>query len=582
MNQRLNALRSEMKKTGIDVYYFGTSDYHLSEYVPEYFKTIRYFSAFTGSLATLLVDMKNAYIFVDGRYHIQADRECLKNDIKVIKLGTKNSKEPIEFINDNYANKTIGLDGKRTAISFVKKLIANNIKIKSVDIYSKVIENRAALSTSKLFELPIKNVGKTRKEKLKELKEHYNDHTHIVNNLECIAYLLNLRGDDVSNTPVFMSYFIYHDGTFNLFVNTKRLNKKETTNLIKDKVIIREYDEYYNFLKTIKKSVVVLDKEKINYETLASIKGNEIVFERSYIEEMKSVKNKIEIENHRIAQIYDGVSMVRFIKWLKESDKSKLTEYDAFEYLNYLRLNNHAFDLSFNSIVAYNANAASMHYAPTKTNCAKLSNKGILLVDSGGQYYEGTTDITRTISLGKVPSRIKKSFSLVLKSMFNLSETKFLNFVNGKTLDILARQNIWNENIDYRCGTGHGVGHVLAVHEGPPSFRYKNTDSLNEEVCLKEGNIITDEPGIYIEDDYGIRCENMLLVKEDVVNEYGKWLKFETLTLCPFDLDLIDVKYLDEKTIKALNNYHRIVYNTLSPYLNNAEKKFLKKETRPL
>lgn len=580
---RINALKANIVNNKLDAYYFNTSDYHMSEYVPEYFKTIRYFSGFTGSMATFIVDKEKAYIFVDGRYHIQAEKECAINGIEVIKLGTIGALDPIAFIKKNYKGKVVGLDARRTSISFAKKVIEAGAKIKSIDIYSELIENRAELSNAPLKSLDIAYTGKTRKEKLDELRYCFKDKVHIINNLESIAYLLNMRGNDISYTPVFLSYVIVDSDDIYLFIDINRLDPNQLEALYLDGVIIKSYAEYYEVLKTIKNKTVVLDENKVNYETYLNLKDNRNTFVnmRSIVEDMKSIKNEKEIANTILAHIYDGVSMVRFIKWLKESDKSKFTEWDASEYLNNLRLNNHAFDLSFNSIVAYNENAASMHYSPSKEKPVYLNNLGILLVDSGGQYLEGTTDITRTISLGETSAELKKHFTLVLKSMFNLSSAKFLEGMSGQTIDILARINVWKEGIDYRCGTGHGVGHILSVHENPPRISFNGkTDECKEP--LKPGQITSDEPGIYLEGKYGIRCENEILVKKDELNEYGQFLSFETLTLCPFDLDLVDINYLNEDDIKLLNDYHKKVYDTLSPYLNDEEKEFLEKETRSI
>ena len=524
-NTRIDLLREKMKKAGVDAYYFNTSDYNMSEYVPEYFKTIRYFSGFTGSLATLIVDNEKAYIFVDGRYHIQADSECLKNEVEVIKLGVEGALEPVDFILEKYAKKTVGLDGKRSSISFVNKLVEKKIKIKCIDIYSDIIENRAPLSDALLFSLGLEYTGKSRKEKLDELRYCFKDRVHIINNLECIAYLLNMRSSDIAHTPVFLSYMVVYDDDVYLFIDINRLDPDQLEALYLDGVVVRNYDTYYDLLKEIKKQTIVLDDNKVNYETYQNLKDNHntFVYMRSIVEDMKAIKNEVEIKNAKLAHIYDGVSMVRFIKWLKESDKNNLTEKMASDYLDNLRLTNKAFDLSFNSIVAYNANAALMHYSPSEEKPVPLVNSGILLVDSGGQYLEGTTDITRTISLGENSDELKKHFALVLKSMFNFSNAKFLKGMSGRNLDVLARINIWKEGIDYRCGTGHGVGHVLSVHEGPPNVRYTKTEAGNENEPIVPGMIFSDEPGIYLEGEYGIRCENLVLCVEDEKNEYGQF-----------------------------------------------------------
>lgn len=584
MNEKLELLREKMIEAKMDAYYFNTSDYHLSEYVPEYFKTIRYFSGFTGSLASLIVDLKKAYIFVDGRYHGQADKECLENDVEVIKLGTAKGIDPIDFMAKNYKGKIIGLDGKRTSIAFAKAMSKKGLKINSKDIYSDIIYDRKPLGRDLIFELTINYTGVSRKQKLDRVLKILNGRCHIVNNLESIAYILNLRSNDILDTPVFMSYLVFLHNQIFLFVDTKRLKDELIVRLNNDGVSVRPYKQYYELLFEINSQIVVLDENKVNFDSYVALHNNKNRFinMRSMIEDMKSIKNDAEIENSRLAHIYDGLCMVKFLYWLDKQDKQYLTEYDCAEYLNWLRLNYKAFELSFSPIVAYNENAAMMHYSPTKGNCARLQNKGILLIDSGGQYWEGTTDITRTIALGEVDEEVKKHFTIVLKSMFNLSSVKFLKGMSGYQLDVLARKDIWELGIDYRCGTGHGVGHVLSVHENPPNVRYMKTENGSEQVPIKVGNIFSDEPGIYLEGKYGIRCENLLLCKESEKNEYGTFLEFETLTLCPFDLNLIDKNYLDEKTIKLLNDYHQNVYDKLSPYLSDEENEFLMKVTRKI
>ena len=581
INERLKALQDKMINSGIDLYYFNTSDYHMSEYVSAYFKTIEYFSGFTGSLATLLVSKNEAFIFVDGRYYGQADKQCGEQGVKVIKLGTKNALKPLDFILKFFKDSVIGLDGKRASIKFVNELVENKINVRSIDIYSSIIEGRPLLRNDNIFELGIKYVGLDRQSKLKVIKHCLNGKCHIESSLECIAYILNLRSTDIKHTPVFYSYLVFLDNDVYLFCEVKRIKKEILDSLYADGVIIRPYDSYYEFLDIIKNQTIMLDEDKTNYETYLHLnnKNNKIYHSRSLIEDMKSIKNNVEQKNSEMAHIYDGVVMVRFLMWLDSVDKTNLDEYVVSEKLNELRLSYKAFDLSFESIVAYNKNAALMHYQPKDNDCAKLDNRGILLIDSGGQYFEGTTDVTRTVALGAVNAEIRKYFTLVLKSMFNLSELKFMKGLSGNQIDIIARKDLWAEGIDYRCGTGHGVGHVLSVHEGPPNVRYMKTDNHNEEVAIKPGMIFSDEPGVYFEGKYGIRCENLLLCKKDRENEFGEFLKFETLTLVPFDLKLIDKSYLDEVTINALNNYHQRVYEKLSPHLDEDEREYLRRIT---
>lgn len=583
IKERLKALQAQLVKKNLDLYYLNTSDYHMSEYVPEYFKTIKYFSGFSGSLATLLVARDDAYIFVDGRYHTQADNECSKYGIKVIKLGTKDALDPLAFIKKYYNNGVIGLDGKRTSINFANELVDSNIQIKSIDIYSELIKDRAPLKKDNIYELPLKYTGLTRSKKLALIKYCLKGRVHIVNNLECIAYILNLRSNDILYTPVFMSYLVFNGDDVYLFTDKNRLSSEVIDNLYTDGIIIRPYETYYEFLSLIHRATILIDQNKVNYETYLIINGreNKIINKRSLIEDMKSIKNNLEQENFKKAHIYDGVAFLRFLMWIDSIDKSKVNEYEVAQKINKFRLDYKAKDLSFASIVAYNANSAIIHYSPSENGSKKLDNQGILLLDTGGQYLQGTTDITRTIALGPVSSEIKKHFTLVLKSMLNLSEMKFVRGITGNQLDIVARKDLWAEGLDFRHGTGHGVGNFLSVHEGPPNIRYMH-GGVNQNIELKPGMIFSDEPGVYFEGKYGIRCENLLLCKKDYENEYGEFLKFETLTLVPFDTRLIDKEYLDEKSIETLNNYHLYVYNTLLPYLNEEEAKYLRKLTEAI
>ena len=584
INERLSSLKAAMAAEGMDAYYLNTSDYHMSEYVPAYFRTIEYFSGFTGSLATLIVCKDETYIFVDGRYHIQADRQCLPNGIRVMKLGNAGVLDPLGFIRQHLKGKTIGLDGKRTSASFGKTLKKEDVHILSKDIYSVLIKDRPPLKKEKIYEISEKYTGLSRRKKMEMIAYCLGDRVHVVNDLPSIAYLFNLRSDDIAHTPVFLSYLVIMDGDYYLFADLERFDSDLLEKLYADGVIIRPYDAYYDFLSSIRDRKILIDENKVNYETYLKIRGrgNTVYRMRSIIEDMKAIKNPVEQENMKLAHIYDGVAVLRFLMWLDQIDKRSISEYDAARKIDACRLEYKAKDLSFASIVAYNANAAQMHYFPEKGASSMLDNKGILLFDTGGQYNEGTTDITRTVALGEVDDEVKKYFTLVMKSMFQLSEVKFLEGTSGSMLDILARKDLWEEGVDYRCGTGHGVGYGLAVHEAPPSIRHNSTTSAGELAEFKAGMICSDEPGVYFEDRFGIRLENMILCVKDEYNEYGQFYRFETLTLVPIDLNLIDLSYLDEKTRGILNRYHERVYQTLLPYLNEEEKAFLRKLTRAI
>ena len=583
IKERLKQLQAKMAKEGIDYYFINTSDYHMSEYISEHFKTLRYFSGFSGSLGQLVISLDDAHLFVDGRYHAQAANEIKGSGIVLERLGIKGVLSADEYLIKYAKGKSIGLDGRVISTAFVRKLLKAGLKVTSIDLYSDLYLDRPPLNNDMLYELSLKYTGLSRREKLCIIKEVLKKKTMITQNLESVAYALNLRGNDIAYTPVFLANLVFYRDDVYLFINKSRLSDVILEGLYEDGVIIKDYDAFYDFIKTIKKEVVLLDEEKCSYETYRLLdRSNEIHHMMGLLEEMKMVKNPIEIKNSKLAHIYDGVAMVRFMKWLKESDKEGLNEYDVKIKVDRSRLEYKAFDLSFNTIVGYNENAAMMHYSPNEKVHAPLHNSGILLIDSGGQYFEGTTDITRTFALGEVSDEVKMYFTLVLASMFNLASVKFLKGLSGDKLDILARQYLWERGIDYRCGTGHGVGQVLAVHEMPPNIRYRLCGNPSVEVPLKAGNIFSDEPGVYFEGKFGIRCENLLLCKKKMETEYGEFLGFEHLTKVPFDLDLIDLKYLDEKTKGLLNAYHKDVYESLAPYLNDEELSFLSKVTRSI
>ena len=581
--KRLDYLRLEMKKAGVEAYYLGTSDYHLCEYVPEYFRTIAWFTGFTGSAASLIVDYEDAYLFVDGRYHLQAEEQCAPYGIRIVKLGTTGALPPLAFLKKNYAGKAVGIDGRRTSVSFGKQLKKDKVRLVSVDCYSSLIEDRAPYPSSKAYELSLEYTGKSRAKKLKDLFYILSGRTHVLSSPEAICWLLNLRGDDIAHTPVFLSYMVFTKGEAYLIADLERFDEEILDHLYDDGIIIRPYDSFYDFLENIHDQDVLLDEERTNYETYSRLeRRNHLYNFLSVVDEMKAMKNQTERENSQKAHVYDGVTMVRFIRWLKENDLSSYTEYDIAEKLDQMRRDYHAIDTSFGSIVGYEENSTVVHYAPTKEGSKKLENKGILLIDSGGHYLEGTTDITRTVSIGDVDPEVRKWFTLVLRGMLELSDVHFLYGTSGRSLDVLARKELWRQHVNYLHGTGHGVGYLLSVHEAPPSIRSGSNSLGREDMPLREGHIVSDEPGIYFNGRFGIRCENLLLVEKEDENEYGKFLHFHTLTLVPFDLDLIDRDYLSEENVRVLNAYHQRVYETLRPYLSDEEAEYLRHITRSI
>ncbi|MDY6062359.1 MAG: aminopeptidase P family N-terminal domain-containing protein [Erysipelotrichaceae bacterium] len=582
MDKYISKIQGLMKSHNIDIYYLTTSDDHLSEYIPEHYRLIKFLTGFSGSLAKMLITQDKAYLWVDGRYHKQADQEVTSKLIEVMKEGKNGVKSIQEFLAD-YHHQTLAFDGKLTSYKFISEF-CETMNLVSIDLVSELYEDRPALIKEPIFELDLKYTGVSREAKIKAIKNIYQDNTLIVGNLEEIAYLLNLRGKDIKHTPVFRSFVIYTDNNLYLFIDYEKISPELNDKLRNDNIILKEYDEYYRFLNTLTKQNIFIDLSKINYETIDNLhKSNHIHDEASALNMLKAIKNDVEIEGMKKAHLYDAVSLIRLYMWLDKIDLTTINELDVAKKLNSLRLEYKAFDLSFSSIIAYNENAAMMHYNPENQIPKQLDNQGILLMDSGGHYLEGTTDITRTIALGPISDEIKKYYTLTLRSMFNLADVKFIKCMNGQQLDILARMYLWKEGVDYRCGTGHGVGQTLSVHEAPPSIRFRDTIGGSEKIPFKKGMVVSDEPGVYFEGKYGIRLENLLYCDDYLSNEYGDFLCFKHLTFVPFDHKLIDLKYLDDETLKLLNEYHQACFDKVSPLLENEEEiNYLRNITRSI
>lgn len=436
------------------------------------------------------------------------------------------------------------------------------------------------MSCEPVFELDIRYAGEDRQSKISRIREYMESvhaKQHILTTLDDIAWTLNIRGNDILYNPMVLSYLYISMEEAVLYSDKNKFSEELTAGLKKDGVDICDYNMFYDKL-TMLSGNVLLDQDRINY--LADRMLPEAVerVERTNPEIlMKAVKNETETENIRQAHIKDGTAVTKFIYWLKNAVKTKvLTERDAADYLETLRKEQSGYiEPSFTTISAYNANAAMMHYNPYEADTAVLKPEGILLVDSGGQYLEGTTDITRTIALGEVSSEIKAHYTAVLRGMLNLSDAKFLKGCIGMNLDILAREPLWELGLDYRCGTGHGVGYLLGVHEPPNGFRWKKVPEREDGCVLLPGMITTDEPGVYVDGSHGIRIENELLTVSDMTNEYGEFLKFETLTYAPIEMELVDLNQMSPKEKIRLKKYQQAVYNVLSPGLDEEEKKWL-------
>ncbi|CEO07842.1 aminopeptidase P family protein [Paraclostridium sordellii] len=595
IKERLAKLREYMSEKNIDAYIIPSSDNHQSEYVGDHFKCREFISGFTGSAGTVVVTMEEAGLWTDGRYFIQAEKELEGSTIKLFKMGEEGVPTTEEYLYESLKDgKTLGFDGRvicaKEGTNLEKKLAKKNIKIVyDYDLVGMIWNDRPALSTAKAFLLDVKYAGETFSSKLNRVRESMkekNANVHVITTLDDIAWLFNIRGGDVKFNPVVLSYALITLDKVYLFVDKSKLNEEILNELSKENVEIKPYNDIYEFIKALDKNdKILLDSTKINYAILNNIPSEvEKVDEFNPTMFMKAQKNPIELENIRNSHVKDGVAFTKFMYWLKNNvGKIEISELSASKKLEDLRREQEGFiEPSFGTIAGYRDHAAMMHYSATKESDAKLEASDLFLIDSGGQYFDGTTDITRTIALGKINDELKKHFTAVARGMINLSMAKFLYGVRGYNLDILARRPMWNMGIDYKCGTGHGIGFLLNVHEAPNGFRWRIIPDRFDSAVLEEGMVTTNEPGIYVEGSHGIRTENELVVRKAEKNEYGQFMEFEVVTLAPIDLDAIDKEEMNKEEKAYLNWYHELVYNKVSPFLTEDEKAWLKEYTKAI
>lgn len=590
INDKLKSLRKLMNEKEIDAYIVNTADPHQSEYISDYYKSRVWISGFTGSAGTVIVTEKNAILWTDGRYFIQAENELADSEYELYKMRTPGFPTYSEWLRDNLDNgNTIGFQGETFSQSsfeeLKEKMGEKKIKFNGeVDLVGELWEGRPDLPKGKVFIHELKYTGKSAKEKIEELRndmKKQNVDYFILGSLDDIAWLFNIRGNDVEYNPVVLSYTIVSMEETILFVDKKKINGETKEFLQENGVKIRGYEEVNKYVENINEnSKVYLDKNMINRSIYKSIPENcEIISGTNITTNLKARKNPTEIENQKNAYIKDGVALVKYFHWLdKNVVKEKITEYTAQEKLLEFRSQQEDFiEESFGTISGYKENAAMMHYSAKKETALELKREGMYLVDSGGQYIDGTTDITRTMIMGPITEEEKRDFTLTLKGHINLGSVRFLHGATGHSLDVLSRYPLWQEGLDYKCGTGHGVGYLLNVHEGPQGFAM-----VANSVVLEEGMVITIEPGVYKTGSHGIRIENVFVVKKDIETKADQFMKFDILSFVPIDLEGIDVKLLSQNEINWLNEYHKQVYEKLSPYLSEQEKEWLKEETREI
>ncbi len=591
IKERLCSLRALMREKHIDYYMMPTADFHNSEYVNDYFKVREFFSNFSGSNGTLLVWQEGAGLWTDGRYFIQAQAELEGTGVDLFRMLDAGVPTLEEFLKERMkTGETLGFDGRVISAMEGRKL-EKALEEKKVsfacteDLADTLWKDRPPFPAGKITVLAESIAGKSMEEKLSETRAKVKEagaDSLLLTKLDDLMWLFNIRGCDVECNPVAMSYgFITQTGAV-LFLQERALDEKTRQYLEAHSVQLYPYEGIVEYLKGLPGDSRVLTDErhcsyllyKILCERCEPVEG------KNPTELLKAVKNPVELAHMQEIYLKDSVAVTKFIYWLKTNiGKQEITEVSAADYLEGLRRQIPEFlDLSFPTIAGYKANAAMMHYEATPENCAQLKPEGMLLVDSGGQYLGGTTDVTRTIVLGPISDEIKKHYTLVAAGLLQLTAARWLYGCTGRNLDICARQPIWKEGLDYKCGTGHGVGYILNVHEGPQNLRWRFTDGMTEAV-IEEGMDITNEPGIYVEGRYGIRIENVMIAKNDVKNEYGQFMHFETLTWVPIDREGIDERYLNDTQKELLAWYQKEVYKKISPYLTQEERDWLKKET---
>ena len=588
-SQKLAGLRSSMAENNIDAYIISNSDPHIGEYISEHWRINRWLTGFTGSACTVVVTESFAGLWTDSRYFVQAEKQLSGSGFDLMKSMPSKKKEPVEWLVANLKpGDRIGLDGRIFSIGSLRKLEGllkdQNISFDTgCDLISELWSDRPTVSGSPVFDHPVIFCGKERSVKIEEVRSEMNRLSvdyHLLTSPDDIMWLLNIRGSDLKYSPLLLSFAIIDNTQILLFAEESKIPFKLAREFDILGIILLPYEETAGMLSTLpSESSILITPGTTSAELYNSVpKGMKIKEDTSVPARMKAIKNKIEIESIGKVMVKDGVALTKFFFWIDHNlDSVPMSELSLAEKLFHFRSEQeHFLGVSFSSIIAYKEHGALPHYSATSDTDSVISSEGILLVDSGGQYLDGTTDITRTLALGRPTERQKTDFTLVLKGMINLALAKFPAGTKGSQLDILARKVLWEKGLNFGHGTGHGVGFCLNVHEGPQNISPAATDAKTN---IEAGMLISDEPAIYREGEYGIRIENLILCYEDEETEFGKFLRFDTVSLCYIDKNLIDFSLLDKRETVWLNSYHSEVYDKLSPYLTNEEKQWLKEKT---
>ena len=592
---RLRAFRARMEEENMAVVIVPTADSHASEYLADHFKTRQWLSGFTGSAGTLVVGREEAALFTDGRYFIQAERQIAGTGITLMRSGTAGVPTVEQYVCSlAKAGESCGVDfsviSSHFAADMSDMLAGREIALRDTgDWFETLWTDRPAMPTDPVYLLEEKYTGMSVSAKLAAIREvmaKAGADMHVVNVLDDIAWTLNVLGSDVHCTPVVMSYLLIGREDAIWFVDTQKVSEPVREALFSEGVYLREYGEITAALEAIEPGTsVMVDGRKMTASLCAALADTNIIQHENPAFRLKAIKNDVELDNLRAAHVKDGLAVTRLMYWLKQNaGKAPMDELSVTDRLLALRQEQeHFISTSFDTICAYRENAAMMHYKATEESSATIEAKDLLLIDSGAQYLEGTTDITRTFAMGEVDREQKEHFTAVLCGMLNLQNAKFLHGVTGIGLDILARGPMWDLGIDYRCGTGHGVGYLLSVHEGPNAFRWYKSPTRNEDTVMEAGMVTTDEPGIYIEGSHGIRIENELVCKKLEMNEYGQFMGFEAITCAPIDLDAVIPEQMTARQRGWLNAYHAFVLEKLEPLMaNEDERAWLRHATRAI
>lgn len=587
INERINALRKQMKLNNLNAFIIPSTDPHSGEYVPSHWQSREWISGFTGSAGTAVITLTKAALWTDSRYFIQASEQLKENEFILMKERIEGTPTIAEWLSAELTEgNTVGIDGTCTTISYAQalssELMKNGICLDTEhDLIDTIWNDRPLIPSNKPFVLPIEYAGCECSDKLQAIRntiESQGAESVIISALDEIAWTLNMRGNDIHCNPVFVSYLLVTATDATLFIDSNKLSDEIIGYLSAQGVKTCDYNKFFTNIGSLIKGKVLITKDSTNFATFNCVGPNHISGP-SPVAMLKAIKNPTEIKGYRNAMIRDGVALVKFLKWLLPAVAAGgETEISIDRKLTSLRAEQELFrGISFDTIAGYGAHAAIVHYEATPETDAPLHSKGLLLIDSGAQYLDGTTDITRTIALGPVSPEEKHDYTLVLKGNIQLAQAVFPEGTAGTQLDVLARSFMWKEKQNYLHGTGHGVGSFLNVHEGPHQIRMNWVGTP-----LLPGMTVTDEPGLYKEGKHGIRIENMLLVKSAGEGMFGRYCNFEILTLCPIDTAPIDWSLMTNDEIEWLNSYHAIVYNSLAPHLSNDEKEWLREATKQI